>query len=77
MANLIYIKFSSLLSSLNDASIGIVDDEGSFEFSLKLNLLHPCKFTSPLQQTLKQDHRTLHNCYSVKNILKLLAFKWL
>ena len=71
MANLIYIKFSSLLSSLNDASVGIVDDEDSFEFSLK------AEFTSPLQQTLRQDHRTLHDCYSVKNILKLLAFKWL
>ena len=56
MANLIYIKFSSLLSSLNDASVGIVDDEGSFEFSLK------AEFTSPLQQTLRQDHRTLHDC---------------
>ena len=42
MANLIYIKFSSLLSSLNDASVGIVDDEGSFEFSLKV------EFTSPV-----------------------------
>ena len=46
-------------------------------FLLKLNSYHPHKFTSPLQQTLKQNNRASHNCYSVKNMLKLLAFKWL
>ena len=71
MANLIYIKFSSLLSSLNDASVGIVDDEGSFEVSLK------AEFTSFFQQTPKKNHCTLHNCNIIKNMLKLLAFKWL
>ena len=48
-----------------------------FIFLLKLNSYHSHKFTSPLQQTLKQSHRALHNCYSVKIMLKLLAFKWL
>ena len=41
LTNVIYIK--SLLSSLNDASVYIVDDEGSFEFSHKAefaSLLH-------------------------------------
>ena len=45
--NFIYIKSFSLLSSSNDASVDIVDEEGSFEFSPK------AEFTSPLQQTLK------------------------
>ena len=46
-----------------------------FSFILKLNSHHPYTFTSPLQQTLKQNHCSSHNCYSVKNRLKLLAFK--
>ena len=46
-----------------------------FSFILKLNSHHPYTFTSPLQQALKQNHCSSHNCYSVKNRLKLLAFK--
>ena len=45
--NFIYIKSFSLLSSSNHASVDIVDEEGSFEFSPK------AEFTSALQQTLK------------------------
>ena len=48
-----------------------------FSFLQKLNSDYTCTFTSPLQQTLKQDHRASHSYYSVKDILKLLAFKWL
>ena len=62
--------FSLLLSS-NDVSVDIGDDKGSFEFSPK------AEFTSTLHQTLKQNHHTSHNCYILKNMLKLLAFKWL
>ena len=65
------LRVSSLLSLLNDTSVDIVDDEGSFQFSSKI------EFTSPLQQTLKQNHRALHDCYNVKNMLKLLTFEWL
>ena len=43
-------------------------------FLLKLNSHQPYTFTSPLQQTLKQKHRALQNCYDVKNMLKLLAY---
>ena len=35
------------------------------------------EFTSPLQETPKQNQHASHKCYSVKNMLKLLAFKWL
>ena len=73
----ITLRVSSLLWPLNDASVGIVDDQGFFSFLLKLNSHHPCTFTSPLQQTLKQNQRASHNSYSVKNMLKPLAFKWL
>ena len=62
------LRISSLLSLLNDAF---------FSFLLKLNSHHLYTFTSLLQQTLKQNQCASHNCYSVKNILKLLAFKWL
>ena len=48
-----------------------------FSFLLKMNSHHPYTFTSPLQQTLKQNHCASHNCCSVKNTLKLLALKWL
>ena len=48
-----------------------------FSFLLKLKSYHPYTFTSPMEQTLKQNHRASRNCYSVKNMLKLLAFKWL
>ena len=48
-----------------------------FKFLLKLNSYHPHTFTSPLQHALKQIHRASHNCYCVKNLLKLLTFKWL
>ena len=46
-------------------------------FLLKLNSHHPDTFASPLQQTLNQNYRASHNCYSVKNMVKLLLFKWL
>ena len=47
-----------------------------FSFLLKLNSHHLYTFTSLWQQTLKRNYRASHNCYSVKNMLKLLAFKW-
>ena len=59
------------LLSLNNASGDIVDDEGSLQFSPE------AEFTSPLQRTLKQNHRASLSCYSVTNMLKFLAFKWL
>ena len=72
LTNFIYIK-----SFFINVSFDIVDDEGSFEFSTKAELTLPFTFTSPLQKTLKEDHSTFHNSYSVKNMLKLLTFKWL
>ena len=48
-----------------------------FSFLLKLNSHHPYTFTSRLKQTLKQNHQSLQNCNSFKNMLKLLAFSWL
>ena len=48
-----------------------------FSFLLKLNSCHHYTFYSPLQQSLKQNHRASHNCYSVKYMMKRLAFKWL
>ena len=65
------LRVSSLLSPLNDASVDIVDDEGSCKFSPE------AKFASPLRQTLKHNHRALQNCYSFKNMLKLLSHKCL
>ena len=56
---------------LNGASVDITDDEGSFQFSPE------AEFQSPLQQTLKQNHRALHKYCNVKNKLTLLAMKWL
>ena len=49
----------------------------SFQFSLEAKFTYPYTFTLLLQQTLKQSRRISHNCYSVKNMLKLLAFTWL
>ena len=45
------LTVSSLLSSLNYASVDIADDEGSFKFSPKAESRHTCMFTcmSPLQ----------------------------
>ena len=57
--------------SLNKASGDFVDDEGSLQYSPE------AEFTSPLQRTLKQNHRASLSCYSVTNMLKFLAFKWL
>ena len=39
--DLLTLRVSSLLSSLNDASVDITDDEGSFEFSLKVKFISP------------------------------------
>ena len=50
----------SLLLSLNDAFVDSVEDEGSFKFSPK------AEFTSPLQQTLKQNHCASRNSISVQ-----------
>ena len=38
---------------------------------------HTHTFASLLQQSLKQNNRASHNCCSVKNMSKLLVFKWL
>ena len=38
---LIWIRVSSLKTSLNDASVDIVDDEGSLEVSSKAEFLSP------------------------------------
>ena len=48
-----------------------------FSFLLKLDSYHSHTFTSPLQQPMKQNHRALHNCHSLKNMLKLPGFKGL
>ena len=60
------LRVPSLLLPLNAISVEIVDTEGSFQFSLKLNSNNSYMFTSPLQQILKQKHLASHNCYSVK-----------
>ena len=51
-------------------------DENCVEFSflLKLNSHRPYTFTSPVQETLKQNHRASHNCHCVRT--HVLAFKW-
>ena len=74
---LLTLRVSSLLSPLNDAFVDFADDMGSFQFSPETQFTSPYTFTSSLQQTLKQNHRTSHNCCSVKNMLKLVAYKWL
>ena len=53
---LFILRFSSLLSSSNDASFDNVDDESSFDVSSK------DEFTLPLYQTLRQNHPTSHSC---------------
>ena len=63
------LRVSSLLTPLNDNSVDIVNDERSFQFSPE------ARFTSPLQQKLKQNYRASRNCYAVKNRWKLLVFK--
>ena len=50
-----------------------------FSFLLRLNLYHSHTFTSPLQQTLKQNHPASHNwqCQKHVEILSIqIAFKW-
>ena len=50
------LRASSLLTLLNDDSVDIVNDEPSFQFSPE------ARFTSPLQQKLKQNYRASRNC---------------
>ena len=63
------------VSRLNDASVDIRDDEDSFQFSPE------AEFTSHLYVHVifatDTEAELTCNCYSVKNVLKLLAFKWL
>ena len=73
----IYTKSSPLLSTLNDASGDIIDDEGFLQFFPEAEFTSLLQVQITLEQTLKQNHRALHNSYNVKNMLKLLAFKWL
>ena len=76
--SLIYIKSFFIILPLNDASGDIVGDEGSSQVSPEAKFTSPLyTFTSPLQQTLKQNHRASHNWYIVKNMLNFLVFKWL
>ena len=71
------LRVSSLISQLNDAFVDIFEDEDSFHFSQE------SKFTSPLciyiilATDTEAESRASHNCYSVKNMLTLIAFKWL
>ena len=51
---LLTLKVSSLLSSLNDASVDIID-EGSFQFSPEAEVTSPLYVHITLQQTLKQN----------------------
>ena len=69
------LRVSLLLSLLNDASVDISDDEGSFQFSLKAEFISHLY----LHVTFAKDTEAElpYNCYIVKNMLKLLAFKWL
>ena len=75
---LLPLRAPSLLSPLNDASADIVDDEGSSQ------LCPDVEFTPPsyVHFTLVTDTETQPLCfiqllYCVKDMLKLLAFKWL
>ena len=73
----IYIKSFFIKSSSNDTSVDIFDKEGSSENSPKAKFASPSTFTSTLEQTLKQNHRTSKNRCIVENMLNLLAFKLL
>ena len=72
---LITLRVSLLLSLLKDTSVAIGDDEDSFQFSTEV------EFTSHLHVHVtfatETEVKLPYNCYSVKNMLKLLAFKWL
>ena len=61
IANIIFftLRVSSLLSPLNDASVDIVDDEGSFQLFLE------AEFTSPLyvHVTLPTDTEAEPPCF--------------
>ena len=72
---LITFRVSLLLSPSNYTSGVIVYDEGSFLFSPETEYTSFYTFTSTLQLALKLNQRASHNCYSVKNILKLLALQ--
>ena len=71
------LRVSSLISQLNDAFVDIFEDDDFFHFSQE------SKFTSPLciyiilATDTEAESRASHNCYSVKNMLTLIAFKWL
>ena len=72
---LITLRVSLLLSLLKDTSVAIGDDEDSFQFSPEV------EFTSHLHVHVtfatETEVKLPYNYYSVKNMLKLLAFKWL
>ena len=74
IANKFYIKSFFITITINDASVDIGDDEDSFQFS------HEAEFTSDVYVHVNfatdTEAELPYNCYSVKNMLKLLAFKW-
>ena len=55
-----------VLLSLNDASVDIVDDEGSFEFSPKVEVTLPLHVHMTLATDTVVHLRASHNCHSVK-----------
>ena len=59
LTNFIYIKSFLITIIIHDASVDMFDDEDSFKFSSKP------EFTSNLEQTLKDNHGTSHNCHGV------------
>ena len=74
------VRFSSLLSPLNDASIKVVDDDGSFQFSPEFTSpfyvhITLAMFLLPLQYWSRIPVFTRYE--SVKDILNFLALKWL
>ena len=65
---------SLLLSLLNDASVDIVVEEDSFQFSPEAKFtLHLCVHVTLATDT---EAKSPYNCYNVKNMLKLLPYKW-
>ena len=62
------LRASSLLSTLNDASVDTADDGGYFQYSPKAKFAIPLYVHITFATDLKQNHRALHNCYSVKNM---------
>ena len=69
------LRVSSLLSTLNDASVDIVDDEDSFEFSFEAEFILPLYFHITLVRDTEPESLCLAQLLQFKKYVEAVSIQ--